>query len=200
VDRGAFDRDHERDDDWSRSTALSRGRHHDAPGLGRGAGDSRESDSSDPARDAPNDARWPERERENRTRDSDPRDVFTRHLDLPRGPDREHVRDRDRECTLRGSETRTLATVGAFRVVSSRDLHDQHGRPLDPRSSELRHLREQGLVETVRVPGSREHALALAMRLDAVLISSDLEWLTTRSEKLASLESRTAAHARDKRV
>src|SRR5258708_2605047 len=71
------------------------------------------------------------------------------------------VRDRDREYTLRGSETRTLATVGAFRVVSSRDLRDHHDRPLDPRSGDLRHLREQGLINTVRVPGSREHAVAL---------------------------------------
>ena len=38
-----------------------------------------------------------------------------RDLDLPRGPDREIVHDaRDREYTLRGSETRTLSTVGAF--------------------------------------------------------------------------------------
>jgi hypothetical protein len=34
------------------------------------------------------------------------------------------------------------------------------------------------------------------MRLDAALISADLEWLTTRSEKVAHLESRTAADAR----
>jgi hypothetical protein len=71
------------------------------------------------------------------------------------------VRDRDHEYSLRGSETRTLATVGAFRVVSSRDLRDRHDRPLNPRSGDLRNLREQGLVETVRVPGSREHAVAL---------------------------------------
>jgi DNA-binding MarR family transcriptional regulator len=75
--------------------------------------------------------------------------------------EREIVRDRDRVYTLRGSETRTLATVGAFRVVSSRDLRDHHGRSADPRSGDLRHLREQGLVRTVRVPGSREHAVAL---------------------------------------
>jgi hypothetical protein len=62
---------------------------------------------------------------------------------------------------LRGSETRTLATVGAFRVVSSRDLRDYNDRPTDPRSGDLRHLRGQGLVETARVPGSREHAVAL---------------------------------------
>src|SRR5688500_13178054 len=94
-------------------------------------------------------------------RDADPRDVFVSKLDLPRGPERELVRDRDREYRLRGSESRTLATVGAFRVVSSRDLRDHADRPADPRSGDLRHLREQGLVETVRVPGSRDHAVAL---------------------------------------
>lgn len=73
-----------------------------------------------------------ERARDSRDRDedSDPRDVFSRHLDLPRGPDREVVHDvRLREYTLRGSESRTLATVGAFRVVSSRDLRDNNDRP-----------------------------------------------------------------------
>ena len=71
------------------------------------------------------------------------------------------VRDRDREYTLRGSESRTLATVGAFRVVSSRDLRDHNDRPADPRSGDLRHLREEGLIETVRVPGYRDHAVVL---------------------------------------
>jgi DNA-binding MarR family transcriptional regulator len=75
--------------------------------------------------------------------------------------DREIVRDRDREYTLRGSESRTLATVGAFRVVSSRDLRDDRDRPLSPRTGDLRHLRDQGLVETARLPGSREHGVAL---------------------------------------
>jgi hypothetical protein len=87
--------------------------------------------------------------------------VFTRHLNLPRGRERELVRDRDREYTLRGSESRSLATLGAFRVVSSNDLRDQNDRPTDPRSGDLRHLREQRLVETVRVPGYREQAVTL---------------------------------------
>jgi hypothetical protein len=43
---------------------------------------------------------------------------------FPRELERELVRYRDREYTLRGSESRTLATVGAFRVVSSHDLRD----------------------------------------------------------------------------
>src|SRR5262245_44892996 len=58
------------------------------------------------------------RDRDVRERDrTDPRDVFLRELNLPRGPERERVFDGDREYTLRGSESRTLATVGAFRVV-----------------------------------------------------------------------------------
>ena len=121
---------------------------------GRGPTDSRE--SHEDRHDSGDDSRWPERDR-----GYDAREVFTRNLYLPRGPEREIARVRDREYTLRGSETRTLATVGAFRVVSSRDLRDQHDRPLDPRSSDLRHLREQRLVETVRLPGSREHVVAL---------------------------------------
>jgi hypothetical protein len=106
------------------------------------------------------DERQPERDADPRER-NDPRDVFTKHLNLPRGLKREIVRDRGREYTLRGSETRTLATAGAFRVVSSRHLRDHDDRPADPRLGDLRHLRDQGLVETRLVPGSRDHAVAL---------------------------------------
>jgi hypothetical protein len=106
--------------------------------------------------DPRDDARWPERERGH-----DPCDVFTRDLNLPRSREREIVHDRDREYTLRGSESRTLATVGAFRVVFSRDLRDERERALDPRSSDLRHLREQGLVGITRIPGSRDYAVSL---------------------------------------
>jgi DNA-binding MarR family transcriptional regulator len=102
-----------------------------------------------------------ERDREGRERDFDPRGALMRDVRLPRGLEREIVRNRDREYTLRGSESRTLATVGAFRVVSSRDLRDSRDRELEPRSGDLRHLREQGLVESVRVPGTREHAVVL---------------------------------------
>src|SRR5688572_3969865 len=106
-------------------------------------------------------SRWPDRDREPHDRAFDSREPFTRDLDLPRGLEREVVRDRDREYTLRGSETRTLATVGAFRVVSSRDLRDHNDRAADPRSGDLRHLREEGLIETVRVAGHRDHAVVL---------------------------------------
>jgi DNA-binding MarR family transcriptional regulator len=90
----------------------------------------------------------------------DPRDAFMRDLELPRG-EREIVRDRDREYTLRGSETRTLSTVGAFRVVPASRLRDHSGGAADPRSGDLRNLREQGLVEMVRMPGRRDHAVVL---------------------------------------
>jgi hypothetical protein len=52
---------------------------------------------------------------------------------------------------LRGSESRTLASVGAFRVIRTDDLRDAHDKPLHPRHGELWHLREAGLVQTVRL-------------------------------------------------
>jgi hypothetical protein len=82
---------------------------------------------------------------------TDPRDVFMDHVDLPRGLEREHVHHLDHDYTLRGSETRTLTTVGAFRVVPANDLRDAYGERLDPRHGELWHLRESGLVHTVRL-------------------------------------------------
>jgi hypothetical protein len=47
----------------------------------------------------------------------DPRDVFMEHVNLPRGLEREHIHYHGHDYTLRGSETRTLTTVGAFRAV-----------------------------------------------------------------------------------
>ena len=78
---------------------------------------------------------------------ADPRDVFSRDLDLPRGTRRQPVRDRDRSVELRESEVRILATTGAFRVVPAKDLLDHRGRPSSSRQGELRRLREEGLVE-----------------------------------------------------
>src|ERR1700730_9776869 len=84
-----------------------------------------------------------------RDRQVDPRDVFMERVDLPRGLDREHVHSHDHDYTLRGSETRTLTTVGAFRVVPANDLRDKFDQSLDPRHGELWPLRESGLVQTV---------------------------------------------------
>jgi len=64
----------------------------------------------------------------------------------------------------------------------------------------LYHLHSKPLYHAVGDPDSRYRRTVPAraaderlMRLDAALISPDLEWLTTRSEKLAYLNSRTAA-------
>ena len=103
----------------------------DALALGRGPGSTgpREDHSEDDPSKRDDGSRGLERDRDSRDRDGglDPRDVFMRDLDLPRGPDREIVHDaRDREYTLRGSETRTLSTVGAFRVVRGCPLTTNH--------------------------------------------------------------------------
>lgn len=144
--------------------------------IGRGSSSHRVTEHHDERRDrdderadhrARDDVRWADRERDPGERDHHRggRDVFTRGLDLPRGQAREIVHDaRGREYRLRGSESRTVATVGAFRVVPSRDLRDDRDRPGDPRNGDLRHLREQGLVETVRVPGYREQVVVLTDR------------------------------------
>lgn len=83
------------------------------------------------------------------TRTLDPRDAFTQGLDLPRGLDREPVSVDGERYDLRGSEVRTLATVGAFRVIPVDDLRDVEGSPGDRWHGDLEHLREQGLIRHV---------------------------------------------------
>ena len=73
-----------------------------------------------------------------------PRDVFTKDLDLPCGRERRPARDRDRVYEIDGTESRMLATVGAFRVVSESDLQD--GRE-DTRRAQ-RHLEQEGLLRS----------------------------------------------------
>jgi hypothetical protein len=94
----------------------------------------------------------------------DARDVFTRDLDMPRGPERERVWARDSDVRLRGSEVRALATVGAFRVVPAGDLRDGQDRPLNPHRGDLRHLRDQGLVETIPAIGEDRALVVLTER------------------------------------
>jgi hypothetical protein len=151
--------DHDRDHDCRQLDGRTRDRDDgDERSLGRGPGNDRQGSDTE-GRDRDHDPRWTDRD--HRERDREVPDAFSRHVHLPRGPERELVHHRDREYTLRGSESRTLATVGAFRVVSSRDLRDHDRSPADPRSGDLRHLREQGLIETTRVPGYRDHAVSL---------------------------------------
>ena len=78
----------------------------------------------------------------------DPRDALSKGLDLPRGVERERVYVDEERCDLRGSETRTLATVGAFRVVPLDDLRDPRDRSEDPGRGDLSRLRSAGLVQT----------------------------------------------------
>jgi hypothetical protein len=152
----------DRDDDPRDRNERHRDRDDDSgPHLGRGPS-AREHQSHPDPRDR-DDERWPERDRDPRHRD--PRDAFMHNLHLPRGPEREIVHDpRERHYTLRGSETRTLSTVGAFRVVPAHDLRDHSGREADPRHGDLRHLREQGLIATARLDGRRDVAIVLTDR------------------------------------
>jgi len=100
----------------------------------------------------------------------DPRDVFMEHVNLPRGLEREHVHYHGHDYTLRGSETRTLTTVGAFRAVPSSDLRDSYDQPLDPRHGELWHLRDSGLVQTVRL--DRDHTVVTLTKEGRDLLES----------------------------
>ncbi len=77
----------------------------------------------------------------------DPRDVFTRDLDLPRERDRRPVRARNRVYEIDGAESRALATIGAFRVVAESSLHDIRDESQSSRRS-LKHLEKEGLIRT----------------------------------------------------
>jgi hypothetical protein len=167
--RGLGDAHDHRSDDHAHDPRDDSGREHPdddhARELGRGPGSSHRDDQSDGDPRDRDFERWPDRDRDARDREVEPRDVFMQGLDRPRGRDRELVHDaRGREYTLRESETRTLSTVGAFRVVPARDLRDHFDRPADPRDGDLRHLREKGLIDTVRLDGRRDVAVVLTDR------------------------------------
>lgn len=89
-------------------------------------------------------------------------DVFTHDLDLPSGRDREPVRDRDRVYTIDGSEARMLAAVGAFRVVTERDLSALRDGGRKPHQS-IRHLEDEGLIRRSPIDAS-ERAVVLTDR------------------------------------
>jgi hypothetical protein len=122
---------------------------------GVGVSDHRDEDPRDRDEDV--------RERHRDSRDRDPRDVFLDGLELPRGLEREVVIDGDHRYELNGDESRSLATVGAFRVVAERDLRDPRDESSDPRAPDLRHLRDEGLTRFVSLDG-RERAVTLTER------------------------------------
>lgn len=133
--------------------------------LGRGPGSAPEDSIDGDVRGRNDDCRE-ERGRETHDRADgravDPREVFSRDLDLPHDRDRELVHEHDRDYRLNGSDVRTLSTAGAFRVVSERDLRDTR-EAFDARDQDLRHLERQGLVERVPVNG-HERAVTLTDR------------------------------------
>ncbi|HEY3161921.1 MAG TPA: hypothetical protein VGJ78_23325 [Vicinamibacterales bacterium] len=73
--------------------------------------------------------------------------MFTKDLDLPRGRQRDLVRDRTRVYEINGTESRVLATVGAFRVVSESDLRDARVESRSIHGS-VCHLESEGLIRT----------------------------------------------------
>jgi DNA-binding PadR family transcriptional regulator len=97
-----------------------------------------------------------------RVRNEESLDVFTRDLDLPRGPERQPVRDRDRVYEIDGADSRTLATVGAFRVIAERDLHDIRENAHESRQS-LKHLESEGLIKSSPL-SSEDRAVTLTDR------------------------------------
>jgi DNA-binding MarR family transcriptional regulator len=107
--------------------------------------DPRSDDSRDREPSDPRDASSP-----------DPRDVFTQGLDLPRGLERERVHVHAHDYELRGSEVRTLATVGAFRIVPVDDLRDERGGAQDRWHGDLERLQTAGLIRAV-APLDRHH-------------------------------------------
>jgi hypothetical protein len=102
-----------------------------------------------------------------RDRDThDLRDGLMHDLDLPRGDERELVVDRDRVYELDGEDSRTLAVVGAFRVVPEQDLDLPH--------ETLENLHDQRLVEVVDL-GDSERGLTLTTEARDLLDSHSLE-------------------------
>jgi len=101
-----------------------------------------------------------------RDRDDDPREGLMRDLDLPRGEERELVAVRDHVYELDGEGSRTLAAVGAFRVVPEHDLDIDHRT--------LEHLHDEGLVESVDL-GGNERGLTLTREGRELLDSHSLD-------------------------
>jgi integrase len=97
-----------------------------------------------------------------RNDDRESREVFTRDLDLPRGPERRPVRERDRIYEINGVESRTLGAVGAFRIVSETDLYDVRNESQEARRA-LRYLEREGLIRTSAL-SSDDRAVVLTER------------------------------------
>ena len=52
--------------------------------------------------------------------------------------------DGNHRYELNGDDSRSLAAVGAFRVIAERDLRGPRDESSDPREPDLQHLRHEG--------------------------------------------------------
>ncbi len=113
-------------------------------------------------------------------------DFDPRSFDAPRDDGHDA---RDHGYMLRGSESRTLTTVGAFRVVPAGNLRDGQERPLDPRRGDLYHLRQSGLGQATPAVG-RDRAIV-------VLTERGRDLLEANRHPSANSERPCPAGARD---
>jgi hypothetical protein len=87
-----------------------------------------------------------------------------RDLKLPRTDVREPIQAGGKVYHLRGSESRALATVGAFRVIPANDLEEQR-TARDVWHGDVQRLADQGLIERTRVSiGGRPTAVLVLTR------------------------------------
>jgi hypothetical protein len=99
----------------------------------------------------------------------DVRDVLAQQLELPRGDARERVWLGDRPYDLRASEVRTLAAIGAFRVVEAQDVQADGKR--DRWHGDLDHLREARLIQfTAKVLDGRPTTVVTLTREGQTLL------------------------------
>ena len=101
-------------------------------------------------------------------------------LTLRPGGDRQPVVHRGHTYQLRDADVRTLATVGAFRVVRAAELQDMRSSR-DAWTGTIRHLREQGLIEVKTVTINREAtAVAVLTRAGKSLLDAHRDRSTDR--------------------
>ena len=87
-----------------------------------------------------------------RNEGQDPHDVLMKDLDLPRGRQREVVRERERVYEINRAESRMLATVGAFRAVARLE----GGKTFDPKTEAADTLSAEAASRDPRRPKFQE--------------------------------------------
>jgi hypothetical protein len=136
------------------------------------------------------------RNRSQDPRDHDPRDPFARDVELPSGPERELVVDGEHRYELNGDDSRSLATIGAFRVVPEDDLRDPRDESLDQRDPDLRHLQDEGLVRFISLEGT-DRAVTLTERGQQLLEAHRRERTDERGQDFVAGVSRSRELSHD---